>query len=71
MKRVEMPANYRVLCDDKVVALFVHSDHVLSFIQNVNISIEHFTVQWIGETDQNGTPKVIRNMSLKTKLVLV
>ena len=71
MKQVALPANYRVLLDDKVVAVFVHSDHVLSFIQNVNVSIEHFTVQWIGETDENGTPKVIRDMSIKTKLILV
>ena len=71
MKRVEIPANYRVLCDDKVVAIFVHSDHVLSFIQGAGPSLEHFTVQYLGQPDDDGNPTVVKNMSIKTKLVLI
>lgn len=66
-----MPANYRVLKDDKVVAAFVHSDHVLSFIQNAGCSIEHFKVQFMGEPNDQGVPQVVRDLQIKTKLVLV
>ena len=65
-----IPSNYRVLDGDHVVAFFVHSAHVLAFIENCNRPVEDFTVQYI-----NGNPTdpdcKFNDLDLKYKLSLV
>ena len=67
-----IPANYRVLDGDYVVAFFVYSEHVLSFIQNCNRPVEHFKVQYMGgPLDEHGLPTEFTDLTVTQRLALV
>ena len=64
-----VPSNYRVLDGDRVVAFFVHSAHVLSFIESCNRPVEQFTVQYISGNPADADCR-FTDLSLKYKLSL-
>ena len=64
-----IPSNYRVLDGDQVVAFFVHSSHVLSFIQSCERPVEDFTVQYIDGNPADPSCK-FQDIPLKYKLSL-
>ena len=64
-----IPSNYRVLDGDQVVAFFVHSAHVLNFIQSCERPVEDFTVQYIDGNPADSSCKFLP-VSLKYKLSL-
>ena len=67
-----IPSNYRVLQGDQVVAFFVHSSHVLSFIQNADCPVEHFKVQFMGgPLDEHGHPTEFSDLTVTHCLRLV